>query len=104
MDIKEIMSKVEELHKKFIKLQEQISSKEVEASAGGGMVTAVANGAGQLVRIKIDPTVVDSKDIQMLQDLVVAAVNEALKKAKEMREEELANLTGGLKIPGMNLF
>ncbi len=104
MDIKEIMGKVEELHKKIINLQEELSSKEVEASAGGGMVTAVANGIGQLVKIQIDPTVVDPNDIQMLQDLVVAAVNEALKKAKELREEEIAKLTGGLKIPGIDLF
>ena len=104
MDIKEIMGKVEELQKKFIKLQEEVALKQVEASAGGGMVVAVANGAGELVDIKIDPSVVSSDDIQMLQDLVIAAVNEALKKAKEMREEELAQLTGGLRIPGMGLF
>ncbi len=104
MDIKEIMGKVEELHKKIINLQEELSSKEVEASSGGGMVTAVVNGIGQLVKIQIDPTVVDPNDIQMLQDLVVAAVNEALKKAKELREEEIAKLTGGLKIPGIDLF
>ncbi len=104
MDIKEIMGKVEELQKKFLKLQEEIASKEVEASAGGGMVVAVANGAGEIVSIKIDPSVVDPNDIGMLQDLVVAAVNEALKKARELREEELASLTGGFKIPGMGLF
>ncbi len=104
MDINEIMGKVKDLHKKFLEIQQEIASKTVEASAGGGMVVAIANGAGQVVDIKIDSSVVDANDVQMLQDLIVAAVNEALKKAKEMREEELASLTGGIKIPGMELF
>jgi len=83
------------------KLQEEAKNKTAEATAGGGMVTAVANGAGELVSIKLEKDVVNPEDIEMLQDLIIAASNEALRRAKEMMNEEMGKLTGGLKLPGL---
>ncbi len=81
------------------KLQEEAGSKTVEASAGGGMVTVVANGRQEVLSIKIDPSVVDPKDIEMLQDLILAAINEALRKSQELMKEEMARLTAGMGLP-----
>lgn len=83
------------------RLQEEAKNKTVEATAGGGMVTAVANGAGELVSIKLEKDVVNPEDIEMLQDLIIAASNEALRRAKEAVSEEMSKLTGGLKLPGL---
>ena len=85
----------------MMKAQEEAKKKTVEATAGGGMVTVVANGAGQLVSIKIEKDVVDPEDIDMLQDLILAASNEALRRAQELVSDEMSKLTGGLQIPGM---
>ena len=81
------------------KLQEEAGSKTVEASAGGGMVTVVANGRQEVLSIKIDPSVVDPKDIEMLQDLILAAINEALRKSQELMKEEMARLTAAMGLP-----
>ena len=89
------------MQKKMAQLQEEMATKTVEASSGGGMVTVVANGSQEVLNIAIDKTVVDPNDVEMLQDLVLAAVNDALKKAKEMQQAEMSAITGGLKIPGM---
>lgn len=89
------------MHKKISKLQEEMAGRTVEAAAGGGMVTATANGSQDLVALKIDPAVVDPGDVAMLQDLVLAAANEALKKAKDMMQAEMRQVTGGINIPGM---
>jgi len=97
----DIMKQAQKLQQEMLRLQKEAQEKTVEASAGGGMVTAVANGAGQIISIKIDPEVVNTEDIQMLEDLIVAACNEALKRAKEMVQEEMSKLTGGLQLPGM---
>ena len=83
------------------KIQEELEAKTVEASAGGGAVTVVANGQLRVKSVTIDPEVVDAEDVEMLQDLVTAAVNEALGKAQELAAQELGAITGGLKIPGM---
>ncbi|MDA8169824.1 MAG: YbaB/EbfC family nucleoid-associated protein [Nitrospiraceae bacterium] len=83
------------------KLQEEAKSKTVEATAGGGMVTVKANGAGEVVSIKIEKDVVNPEDVEMLEDLVLAATNEALRRAREMVAEEMSRLTGGLKLPGL---
>jgi DNA-binding YbaB/EbfC family protein len=83
------------------KIQEELEAKTVEASAGGGAVTVVANGQLRVKSVTIDPEVVDAEDVEMLQDLVTAAVNEALGKAQELAAQELGSITGGLKIPGM---
>jgi hypothetical protein len=90
------------------RVQEELAQKRVEASAGGGMVTVVVNGQQEIVSIKVDPEVVNKDDVEMLQDLVLAAGNEALRKARDMAAEEMAKVThglpiAGLKIPGLNL-
>ncbi|RME38966.1 MAG: YbaB/EbfC family nucleoid-associated protein [Deltaproteobacteria bacterium] len=96
-----IMKQAQLMQKKMMRLQEELAERQVEASAGGGMVTAVANGRQQLVSLTIDPGAVDPEDVDMLQDLVLAAVNEALKKSQEMMQEEMGKLTGGMNIPGL---
>jgi hypothetical protein len=78
-----------------------MAEKTVEASVGGGMVTVVANGKQQVMSVKIDPEVVNRDDVEMLEDLVTAAVNDALKRAQEMVSEEIGKVTGGLNIPGL---
>ena len=83
------------------KAQDELAERTVEASAGGGMVTVVANGKQEIVSIKIDPEVVDRNDVEMLQDLIVAAVNEAKSKAQELVMTEIAKITGGMNIPGL---
>ena len=97
----DIMKQAQAMQEKMAKVQEEVAKKRVEASAGGGMVTVVANGKQEILSVKIDPEVVDPKDVEMLQDLIVAAVNEAQKKAQELMAEELKGLTGGLRIPGL---
>ncbi len=89
------------LHRKMEAVHEELKARSFEAGAGGGKVTAVVSGGKELLAVKIDPEVVRPDDIAMLQDLVVAAVNAALKKADETIEEETNKATGGLKIPGM---
>jgi len=89
------------MQRKMREMQEDMAKRTVEATAGGGMVTVVATGAQDVVSIAIDKAVVDPADVEMLQDLVLAAVNDALKKAREMQEAEMGQLTGGLKIPGL---
>jgi len=96
-----IMKQAQKMQAQIAKIQEELAQKTVEASAGGGMVSVVANGKQEIVSIKIEPEVVDPKDAEMLQDLVVAAVNEALRKAQEMIAEEMSKVTGGLQIPGL---
>jgi nucleoid-associated protein EbfC len=96
-----MMKQAQQLQAKMLKLQEELAEKTVETSAGGGMVRVVANGRQQLVSIQIEKEVVDPDDVEMLQDLVLAAANDALTKAQEMATEEMNKLTGGLNIPGM---
>jgi DNA-binding YbaB/EbfC family protein len=83
------------------KLQEELEAKTVEASAGGGAVSVTVNGQLRVMSVTIDPEVVDPEDVEMLQDLVTAAVNEALGKAQELAAQQLGAITGGLKLPGM---
>ncbi|VAX32260.1 Nucleoid-associated protein YaaK [hydrothermal vent metagenome] len=97
----DIMKQAQKLQAEMAKVQEEAKTKTVEAAAGGGMVTAVANGAGEIVSIKIDREVVNPDDVEMLEDLIVAASNEALRRAQEMVQSEMSQLTGGLKLPGM---
>jgi DNA-binding YbaB/EbfC family protein len=85
----------------MLRLQEELAEKTVESSSGGGMVTVVANGRQQVVSIRIEREVVDPEDVEMLQDLVLAAVNDALAKAQEMVSSEMGKLTGGMNIPGL---
>ena len=97
------MKEAQRLQQQMQVLQEQVAEKKVQATAGGGMVTVEANGRQELVSIKIDPEVINRDDAQMLEDLVLAACNEALRKSRELVQQELGKLTGGLKIPGLGL-
>ena len=97
----QIMKQAQKFQTKMAKLQEELSERTVEASAGGGMVSVVANGGQDVLSISIDPEVVDPDDVEMLQDLIMAAVNDALNKAKAMMNEEMGQLTKGMNIPGM---
>jgi len=99
-NMKEMMRQAQLLQNKLNKLQEELKHRNVEVTVGGGMVKAVANGKPEIVSITIEKEVVDPEDVEMLQDLVVAAVNEALERARQMMEEEMSKLTGGLKLPG----
>lgn len=98
-----LMKEAQRLQQQMAALQEQVAQKKVEASAGGGMVTVEANGKQELLSIKIDPEVINRDDAQMLEDLVLAACNEALRKSRELVQQELGKLTGGLKIPGLGV-
>jgi DNA-binding YbaB/EbfC family protein len=96
-----IMKQAQKLQSQMLKLQEELAEKTVEATAGGGMVKAVANGKQQVISIHIEKEVVDPDDVEMLEDLVLAAVNDALSRAQEMASEEMGKLTGGMNIPGL---
>ena len=96
-----MMKQAQKLQKKMLKTQEDLKIKTVEASAGGGMVKVIANGGQKIESIVLEREVVDPEDIEMLQDLVMAAVNDALKKSQDMVSAEMGKLTGGLNIPGM---
>jgi len=97
------MQQVKALQDKMAKMQEELATKTVEASAGGGMVTVVVNGRQEVLSIKIDPQVVDPEDIEMLQDLVIAAVNDGLRKSQELIAGEMGKIAGGLNIPGLKM-
>lgn len=95
-----MMKQVQKMQKDMAKLQEEIEQRNVEASAGGGAVTVVANGKKEIQSITIKPEAVDPDDVEMLQDLIMAAVNEAIRQADEMISREMGKLTGGLNLPG----
>jgi len=96
-----LMKQAQKIQEKFAQIQEELAGKTVEASSGGGMVKVVANGKQEIVSIKIDPEVVSKDDVEMLEDLILAAVNEARKRADELAKNEVAKLTGGLMPPGL---
>ena len=98
-----MMKEAQRLQAQMAALQEEVGKRKVEATAGGGMVTVEANGKQELLSIKIDPEVINKDDAQMLEDLVLAACNEALRKSRELVQQELGKLTGGLKIPGLGM-
>jgi len=98
---KQIMRQVKELQAKMAKAQEELGRTQVEGTAGGGVVTVVVDGHQNVLSVKISPEAVDTDDISLLEDLVLAAVNEAMKKAQELAQERLGGLTGGLNIPGL---
>jgi hypothetical protein len=98
-----IMKEAQKLQEQMARMQEEIGKREVDATAGGGMVTVKANGKQELLSITIDPEVINRDDAQMLEDLVLAACNEALRKSRELVQQELGKLTGGLKIPGLGM-
>ena len=96
-----MMKQAQKLQTKMLKLQEELAGKRVEATSGGGMIKVVANGRQQILSIQIEKEVVDPDDVEMLQDLMLAAVNDALAKAQDMVSGEMGKLTGGMNIPGL---
>ena len=99
-----LLKQAQQFQSKMAKLQEELAERTVEASSGGGMVTVVANGRQEILSVTIDPEVVDRDDIEMLQDLILAAVNDALARAKSMLNEEMGKLTQGLNLPNIPGF
>ena len=98
-----MMKQVQQMQAKMEAMQAELEQAEVEASAGGGMVKVVVNGKNELKSLTIDKEVVDPEDVEMLQDLIIAALNQAKEKANELQQEQMSGLTGGLNIPGLNL-
>jgi len=96
-----MMKQAQKLQSKMLKMQEDLADKTVETASGGGMVKVVVNGKQQLVSINIEKEVIDPEDVEMLQDLVLAAVNDGLTKSQEMVSEQMGQLTGGMNIPGL---
>lgn len=94
-----MMKQAQRMKAEMEKIQEEAAAKRVEGTAGGGMVTVVCNGQGEVVEVKIDPEVAGPEELEMLQDLVMAAANEALRKARELMSQEMGRLTGGLGLP-----
>jgi DNA-binding YbaB/EbfC family protein len=95
------MAMFQKMQREMLKIQEELAKETVEATAGGGAVKATMTGQQKLVSVTLDPEVVDPEDVEMLQDLVVAAVNDALTRSQELQAKRLSVLTGGMKIPGM---
>ena len=100
-DMGKMMKQARKLQQEIGKLQEELGGKTVEASTGGGMVRVVATGKRELQSIEISPEVIDPEDVEMLQDLTLAAVNEALRKAEELASSEMNKIAGGLNLPGL---
>ncbi|MGB9499270.1 MAG: YbaB/EbfC family nucleoid-associated protein [Dissulfuribacterales bacterium] len=100
-NMKNMMKQAQQLQNKMAKMQEEMAEKTIEASAGGGMIKVVANGKQEILSINIEKEVVDPEDVEMLQDLILAAVNEALTRSQKMVSEEMSKLTGGMNIPGL---
>lgn len=96
-----MMKQMQKIQKQMENLQEDLKNKEVEATSGGGAVKATVNGNKELISIKLDPEVVDPDDVEMLEDLIVAAINEAMRTADEKVNSEMSKITGGLNIPGL---
>ena len=101
MPMDDLLRKAQELQQRMARLQAEMEEKIVEGSAGGGMVTVRVNGRQEVLSLRIEPAVVDPSDVDMLQDLVLAALNEALTRSKEAVQEEMRQLTGGISIPGL---
>ncbi|MCL0065535.1 YbaB/EbfC family nucleoid-associated protein [Dehalococcoidia bacterium] len=98
---KKMLRQAQELQSKLLKAQDELENATVEASSGGGAVTVVVTGQQDIRSIKISPEVVDPEDVELLEDMILAALNEAMEKARELASKRLGSLTGGLKIPGL---
>jgi DNA-binding YbaB/EbfC family protein len=99
--MKDLMKQAQKMQQDLAKAQEELANKIVEGSAGGGMVKVEMNGKNQIISLKIDKEVVDPEDVEMLEDLIIAAINEAQEKITQTSQDELSKLTGGINIPGM---
>lgn len=100
-NMQKMMKQVQKMQADMARIQEELATRMVEASSGGGVVTVTANGKQEVVAIKIKPEAVDPDDVDMLEDLLLAAVKEALKKSQDMATQEMSKVTGGLKVPGL---
>ncbi len=100
-DIGKLLKQAQQMQAKMAQMQAELAEKSVEASAGGGMVKVVMNGRHEVVSVSIDPEVVDPQDVEMLEDLVAAAVTEAANRVEEMVRDEMSSITGGMPLPGM---
>lgn len=96
-----IVRQAQRMQSKIEKVQEEIAEKEVEASTGGGVVTATVNGNSELLKLKIDPEVANPEDVEILEEMIIGAVNQAMKTATQMMNDEVEKITGGLNIPGL---
>ena len=96
-----IMKQAKKMQERMLQLQEELAAKTVQATAGGGMVSVTVNGKFEILSLKIEKEVVTPDDVEMLQDLVIAAVNEGIRKAQEMASSEMGKITGGMQIPGL---
>lgn len=96
-----MMKKVQKMQHDMLKMQEELKNRTVEATAGGGAVTVVVTGRKTIEKVTIAPSAVDPEDVEMLEDLVTTAINEAMRKVDEMTEKEMGKITGGMKLPGM---
>ena len=101
MNMNKLMKQAQQMQAKVTKMQEEKKKKTIETSAGGGVVKVVVNGKQELLDIQIDPTAVDPEDVEMLEDLILAAVNEGMRKVADMVNNEMSKITGGMNIPGM---
>ncbi len=101
MDMNSIMQQAKAMQEKMVKIQQDLAKKTITGSAGGGMVVITVNGQGELIAAAIEKAIIDASEVGMLQDLIVAATNDALRKAKELNKQEMAQLTGGLNLPGL---
>ncbi len=95
-----IMRQAQKMQEKMAEMQKELATRTCEASSGGGMVTATVNGSQELISVKIDPSVIDPDDLEMLEDLVVAAVNEGIRRSKQMVSDEMSKITAGMGLPG----
>ena len=103
MNMQNMMKQAQKMIAEQEKMQEELKDQKLEASSGGGMVNAVVNGQGDLVSLKIKPECVDPEDVEMLEDLIISAITEAVNKSKTIQDEQMSAITGGLNIPGLNL-
>ena len=104
MDMNSILQQAQQMQQKMKTIQEELAKKSITGSAGGGMVNVTVNGQGDVLAVPIEKALINPDEAQMLQDLIVAATNEAVRKAKELSKRELAQLTGGLNLPGLTNF
>ena len=102
MNISDMMAQAKQFQEKIGSMQEELAGKTVIGSAGGGMVSATLNGKGELIGLALEPGIVNADEVDMLQDLIVAAVNDGARKAAELGKGEMSKLTGGLNIPGLS--
>ena len=100
-DLGDLMKQAQRMKAEMDRIQAEVATKTVEGSAGGGMVTVLANGKGEILSVRIDPEVARGEDQEMLQDLVTAAANDALRKARELLAQEVSRVAGGLGLPGL---